>query len=97
MFHESIHQEVIMKKIIGAVAAVCCLAAAPAAFAGVDVFVEFGFPPPVVVTRPVYVAPAVPVAYYRHGEPRWHERHEYFDRRHEYRERHDYFRHHGWR
>ena len=80
-----------MKKILGAVAAACCFAAAPAAFAGVDVYVDFGFP------RPVVIAPPMPVAYYRHTEPRWEERHGHFDRRHEFRGHHEQFRRHDWR
>ena len=79
-----------MKKLIGAVAAACCIAAAPAAFAGVDVFVDIGLP------RPVFVAPPVPVAYYGRAEPRWHDQRGHFGRHHEYRERHEHFRH-GWR
>jgi hypothetical protein len=80
-----------MKKIFGAVATVCCLAAAPAAFAGVDVFVEFGLP------RPVMVAPPMPVVYYGRAEPRWHDRHGHFARHHEYPGRHEQFRRHDWR
>lgn len=72
-----------MKRILAIAAFTGLLAAAPA-FAGVDVYVQFGSPAPVAVA-PVYVAP-VPVHYY--GHPRWRERHERFERRHFYH--HDY-------
>jgi hypothetical protein len=84
-----------MKRILGIAAVTGLLAAAPA-FAGVDVFVQFGTPAPVYAApAPVYVAPA---AYYYQG-PRWHERfdrHFYRDQRdfrdrrwhHDYRDRH---------
>ena len=78
-----------MKKILGAVATACCIIAAPAAFAGVDVFFDIGLPRPVVVAQPSPV-------YYRYAEPRWHDR-GYFERRHEFRERHEHFRGHDWR
>jgi hypothetical protein len=76
-----------MKRILGIFAAAGLLAATPAAFAGVDVYVDFGIPaaPLYAPSAPVYIAPA-PVAY-RHWVPRWHERHEYFERR-EFREHH---------
>lgn len=84
-----------MKRILGIIAVTGSLAAAPAAYAGIDVFIDFGVPAPVYVVRsPVYVAPS-PVVY-RHWEPRWHERREYFERR-AFRERHahhEHFRHH---
>jgi hypothetical protein len=85
--------EDIMKKILGALAAVCCVATAPAAFAGVDVFVDFGLPRQVVIAQPL------PVAYYRQVEPRWHDGRGHFERRHFYRERerHEHFRHRDWR
>jgi hypothetical protein len=79
-----------MKRILGIVAVSGLLTTAPAAFAGIDVFVDFGVPAPMYVAPlPVYVAPA-PVVY-RHREPRWHERREYLERR-EFRDHH---RHHG--
>ena len=80
-----------MKRILGTFAAAGLLAAAPAAFAAVDVFVDFGIPTaPVYVTpAPVYVAPT-PVVH-RYWEPRWHERREFFERR-EFREHHPYHR-----
>jgi hypothetical protein len=81
-----------MKRILGIVAVTGLLAAAPA-FAGVDVFVNFGLPAPVVVApAPVYLAPAA----YRHFDPRWHERHERFERR-EYREHHGFRDHREFR
>ena len=65
-----------MKRILGIAAVTGLLAAAPA-FAGVDVFFEFGTPAPVYVApAPVYTTPVV----YRHVEPRWHARHEHFER-----------------
>jgi hypothetical protein len=70
---------------------VCCIAAAPAAFAGVDVFVGIGMP------QPVFVAQPLAVAYYRHSEPRWHDSRGHFDRRHEYRDHHQNFRRHDRR
>jgi hypothetical protein len=78
-----------MKRILGIAAVAGLLATAPA-FAGVDVFVQFGTPAPVVVSpAPVYVAPAryVPA-------PRWYERHDRFDHRY-YRDHRD-FRDHRW-
>ena len=88
-----------MKRILGIFAVTGLLAAAPA-FAGVDVFVDFGFPAPVYTSpAPVFVTPApayVTPAAYRHFDPRWHER---FERR-EYREHHgfrDYRDHHEFR
>ena len=76
-----------MKRILGMIAVAGLLTAAPAAFAGVNVFFDF------VAPAPVYVAPPPPqyVAVYR-WEPRWRERHEYFERR-EFRE---HERHHGY-
>ena len=63
-----------MKRLLGIAAIAGLLTAAPA-FAGVDVFVQFGTP--VYTTpAPVYVAPAT---YYGHG-PRWYHRHDRFDR-----------------
>jgi hypothetical protein len=91
MFHKTIRQEVIMKKIFAAVAAVCCLAAAPAAFAGVDIFVDLG------VARPLIVAPPAPVVYYERAEPRWHDQRRHFGRHHETRDRHQHFRRHDRR
>jgi uncharacterized membrane protein len=79
-----------MKRILGIAAVAGLLAAAPA-FAGVDVFVQFGTPAPVyTVPAPVYVAPA---AYYGH-DPRWFERRQHFDR-HFHHDRRD-FRDHRW-
>lgn len=78
-----------MKRILEIIAVAGLLTAAPAAFAGIDVFIEFGGP------APVYVAPP-PVVVYRHWEPRWEERREYLERR-EFRKhhgRHAHFRHH---
>lgn len=81
-----------MKKILGAFAAACCLATAPAAFAGTDVFVEFS------LARPVVIAQPLPVAYYRHAELRRHDRRGHFKRHHHHHHRHHpHFRHHGWR
>jgi len=74
-----------MKRILGIITVAGLLTAAPAAFAGVDVFFDFGVP------APVYAAPLPPVAYYRHGDPRWFERREYFEHN-RFHERHD-FRH----
>ncbi len=81
-----------MKRILGIAALTGLLAAAPA-FAGVDVFFEFGTPAPVYVApAPVYASPVV----YRHGDPRWFERHERFDR-HFYRDHHEFREHRGYR
>jgi hypothetical protein len=79
-----------MKRILSIVAVAGLLAAAPA-FAGVDVFVQLGAPAPVYVApAPVYATPVV----YRHGDPRWHERHHRFEHRyHEFRD----YRHHDYR
>ena len=81
-----------MKRILGIIAVTGLLAAAPA-FAGVDVFLEFGAPAPVYFApAPVYVAPVA----YRHWEPRWHPRHHRFDHR-DFRESRDFRDHHGVR
>jgi hypothetical protein len=80
--------EVIMKKTLAALALACSSIAAPAAFAGVDVFVELGMP------RPVVVAPPSPVVYYHRVEPRWHE---HFYRHRSHYERHGHAHRHGWR
>ena len=79
-----------MKRILSIVAVAGLLAAAPA-FAGVDVFVQLGSPVPVFVApAPLYATPVV----YRHGDPRWHERHHRFEHRHhEFRDH----RHHDYR
>ena len=67
-----------MKRILGIAAVTGLLAAAPA-FAGVDVFFQFGPPAPVAFApAPAYMAPA---HYYG---PRWYERHERFERHHFY-------------
>ncbi|NBR27935.1 MAG: hypothetical protein EBT83_05915 [Betaproteobacteria bacterium] len=80
-----------MKKILAAIALACSTISAPAAFAGVEVFVDIGVP------RPVYVAPPAPVVYYQRVEPRWHEHHGHHYRRYSHYERHEYERHRGWR
>ena len=76
-----------MKKTLAALALACSSITAPAAFAGVDVFVELGVP------RPVVVAPPSPVVYYRRVEPRWRE---HFHHRGHY-ERHGHQHHRGRR
>ena len=82
-----------MKRILGIVAVTGLLAAAPA-FAGIDVFVQLGAPAPVYVAPAlVYVTPVV----FRHGEPRWHERHgrhARFEHR-DHRDHRDFREHHG--
>ncbi len=85
-----------MKRILGIIAAAGLFtAAAPAAFAGIDVFIDFFPPAPVYVSAPpVYVAP--PAVVYRHWEPRRHARHDHFDRR-ELRGHHEHPRRHDWR
>jgi len=80
-----------MKKTLAALALACSTFAAPVAFAGVDVFVDFG------MSRPVIVAPPAPVVYYQRVEPRWREYYGRNYRHHGYHERHEYERHHGWR
>ena len=81
-----------MKRILGIVAVSGLLAAAPA-FAGVDVFVDFGIPAPVYVApAPVYVAPVA----YRHWEPRYYPRHDRFERR-DFREHREFRDQHGYR
>jgi hypothetical protein len=81
-----------MKRILVIIAAAGLFTAAPA-FAGIDVVVQLGTPAPVFVApAPVYVTPAV----YRHGEPRWHERHHRFEHR-DFRGHHDFREHHGHR
>ena len=81
-----------MKRILGIIAVTGLLAAAPA-FAGIDVFVEFGSPAPVYLApAPVYVAPVA----YRHWEHRWHPRHDRFDHR-DFRGHRDFREHHGQR
>jgi hypothetical protein len=78
-----------MKRVLGIVAVTASLAAAPA-FAGVDVFVNFGTP--AAMPAPVYVAPArvyaAPVVY-EHRGPGYYERHDRFDHRYgrDYRDR----------
>lgn len=57
-----------MKPILCAIVIACGLLAAPAAFAGIDIYVNLGAPQPVVVTPP-------PVVYYRVVEPHWRARH----------------------
>lgn len=80
-----------MKKLLGAVAAACCIAAAPAAFAGVDIYVDFG------LARPLVVAPPLPAVYYRHSEPRWHDRRGHYRHHHGHRGHHEHFRGHDRR
>ena len=75
-----------MKRIVGIAAMMSMLVAAPAAFAGVNVFLDFGQRAPVYVAPvPVYAAPSRAAVWYAPREPRWVERHE-FIRRHELRE-----------
>ena len=76
-----------MKKTLAALALACSSIAAPAAFAGVDVFVDIATP------RAVVVAPSTPVVYYRRAEPRWREHFHH----HGHYERHGFEHRHGWR
>lgn len=80
-----------MKKILVAVAMMLGTAAAPAALAGVDVYVDIG------MSRPMVVAPVAPVVYYRHAAPRWHHGNDRFNRHHGHRGQHEFARHHGRR
>ena len=75
-----------MKRIVGIAAMMSMLAAARAAFAGVNVFLDFGQRAPVYVAPvPVYAVPSRSTVWYAPREPRWVERRE-FIRRHELRE-----------
>jgi hypothetical protein len=80
-----------MKKILVAVAMMLGIAAAPAALAGIDLYVDIG------MSRPMVVTPVTPVIYYRHAAPRWQRGHDRFDRHYGPRGRHEFARHHGWR
>jgi hypothetical protein len=82
-----------MKRMFGIAAVAGLLAAAPA-FAGVDVFVQFGTPAPVYATpAPVLFAPA---AYY-HQVPSWHGHRGFQHGHRDYRDRRWHHDHRGRR